>query len=327
MSRGTGSIRSRFSAYASTLRTIWSVVWSMSCMRQSLRPAPRNDEHGDGGVPQDLGRTGTEEDLGDGPELARPDHEHVALVPGDVVERLGPARAPADHRLDRWRGIEVLDLRRRPRARCLLASSAVHSLSTSSSESVPSRVVYAGRAHTANEAIRSDAPVRAATVAAAMTRSSAPADPPYAAVARVTSRPGRAPEPARGEAEGHRRAVHQPVGDAAQGDVAVGAVRGRPEHDHVGAVLLGELEQADRGRPGAVRDERRRHVVGQVLPGAVERLARPSGRGTRGTPRRPWPCRGSTAPGPPRRPPGPRRRTGPARAPRCRAAFPRSSGA
>ena len=47
MSRGTGSIRSRFSAYARTLRTIWSVVWSMSCMGQSLRPAARYDEDGD----------------------------------------------------------------------------------------------------------------------------------------------------------------------------------------------------------------------------------------------------------------------------------------
>src|SRR6185437_4125744 len=32
LSSGTGSIRSRFSAYASTLRTICSVVWSTSCM-------------------------------------------------------------------------------------------------------------------------------------------------------------------------------------------------------------------------------------------------------------------------------------------------------
>jgi hypothetical protein len=36
LSRGTGFIRSRFSAYANTLRTICSVVWSTSCTAPHL---------------------------------------------------------------------------------------------------------------------------------------------------------------------------------------------------------------------------------------------------------------------------------------------------
>src|SRR4029077_97285 len=36
LSSGTGFIRRRFSAYASTLRTICSVVWSTSCMAEVL---------------------------------------------------------------------------------------------------------------------------------------------------------------------------------------------------------------------------------------------------------------------------------------------------
>src|SRR3954465_4919230 len=101
MSRGTGSIRSRFSAYARTLRTIWSVVWSMSCMGQGLHSPSRHHEDGDRRVPQDLGGSRAEEDLCDRSEVAGADPEHVTLVPGDVVERVGPVRPVSYHGLDR----------------------------------------------------------------------------------------------------------------------------------------------------------------------------------------------------------------------------------
>src|SRR5215217_1281106 len=100
MSRGTGSIRSRFSAYARTLRTIWSVVWSMSCMGQGLRSPSRHHEDRDRRVPQDLGGSRAEEDLCDRSDVAGADHQHVTLIPGDVVERVGPILAVSDHGLD-----------------------------------------------------------------------------------------------------------------------------------------------------------------------------------------------------------------------------------
>ncbi|MGZ8816291.1 MAG: hypothetical protein ACXWZR_02420 [Mycobacterium sp.] len=41
LSRGTGFMRNRFSAYVSTLRSMFSVFWSTSCMAEvSHRPSP-----------------------------------------------------------------------------------------------------------------------------------------------------------------------------------------------------------------------------------------------------------------------------------------------
>lgn len=71
-------------------------------------------------------------------------------------------------------------------AATVFSTSARHSSITRSSESVPSRVVYAGRDHTANVAIRSEAPASALTAAAARTSSSALSVPPKAAVTRWT---------------------------------------------------------------------------------------------------------------------------------------------
>src|SRR5689334_17080679 len=92
-SNGTGSIRRRFSAYARTLRTICSVVWSTSCMG-GLLLGPSCDHHDrHRGVPDDLRGPGPEEDAGQGPECARPHDQDVSVPPLHVVEGLAPVVA------------------------------------------------------------------------------------------------------------------------------------------------------------------------------------------------------------------------------------------
>ncbi len=194
MSRGTGSIRSRFSAYARTLRTIWSVVWSMSCMGESLRPAR--------GVRRRRGPVSAAGSWSPGTRgtPARPArgrwNRPPARRPPPSRRRRSPRPSPCRDRSRSPREAARSSPSTASTASCAArAIVVVHSANTSSSESVPSRVVYAGRAQTANDAIRSVAPLAAATFAAASTSSSAPADPPYAAVARETVRSGRHRKP------------------------------------------------------------------------------------------------------------------------------------
>ena len=129
---------------------------------------------------------------------------------------------------------------------------------------------------------------------------------------RDPSHPARrsASEAPRGQGDRHRRAVHQPVRDAAEGDMPEQAGRRGPEDDEVRVVLLGQLEQPGGGRARVMAHELCLDVVRQVGPGPVEGRVGSTRRGSRGTPRRPWPSRGTTERGRPTRPRGRRRRTG-----------------
>ena len=79
---------------------------------------------------------------------------------------------------------------------------------------------------------------------------------------------------ARGEGDRHRRAVHQPVGDAAQRHPAERPGRGRAEHDGARRVALGQLDQSRRAGAGLDHQGRDRDVP--LQPGArrVQRLVR-----------------------------------------------------
>ena len=145
----------------------------------------------------DLGRARAEEDPRDRPDRAGADHEHVALLPLDVLERLLPALAAPDHGLELPRDRrQVADLvERRPPRRLDLARPIPRPWPRR--PRVPTPLVYGGRGRTANEASRSAAPTRAATPAAAITSSSAPSEPPNAAVTRRHAGVRPRPEPSR----------------------------------------------------------------------------------------------------------------------------------
>ena len=111
------------------------------------------------------------------PHGAGADHQHLAVLPLDVLERLLPALPVADDGLERRRDRrEVADLiQRGPAGRPdLLGPLAIIALSAS----LPTPDVYGGRERTANEASRNEAPTVPATPAAATTSSSAPSEPP-----------------------------------------------------------------------------------------------------------------------------------------------------
>ena len=86
--------------------------------------------------------------------------------------------------------------------------SSTHCVVIESSASVPTATVYGARGRTANEAIRSAAPTRAATPAAATTRSSS--EPPNAAVTRATRASGATRNPRGARAIGTWERVQQP---------------------------------------------------------------------------------------------------------------------
>ena len=121
---------------------------------------------------------------------ARTHHEHVAVAPFDIVDRLLPAR---------------------PRPKTDGTEPAI--VSNSSSHLLTRSVPNGAWAGTANEAMRSGAPNRAARAAAAST---SPAEPPNAAVTRSTRAPGRARNACGANATGmgepcRRRAVTLPI--------------------------------------------------------------------------------------------------------------------
>src|SRR4051812_4165592 len=73
--------------------------------------AARNDDGRDGRMADDLGGARTEEHAGHRPEDARADHQHVAVVPLDVLQRLLPGLPVSGDRLDLVRDErELLDL-------------------------------------------------------------------------------------------------------------------------------------------------------------------------------------------------------------------------
>jgi hypothetical protein len=126
-------------------------------------------------------------------------------------------------------------------------------------------MVYAGRDHTANVAkthrhpeTRRDRGGRNGKGVGAFgvtVRHSHPAD----------SGTGLLPEPPWGQGDWDLRAVQEAVGRTAKRDLPEHAGRGRAQHDEPGSVLLRHLEEAGRHRSCLVTDERRTHVVRQLL--------------------------------------------------------------
>ena len=101
--------------------------------------------------------------------------------------------SPRPTTASQWSGT---DGRSRTRSSTVLLRASIsgtHSPTAESSASRPTATVYGARGRTANEASRSVAPTRAATPAAATTRSSP--EPPKAAVTRVTRASGGARKP------------------------------------------------------------------------------------------------------------------------------------
>ncbi len=169
-----------------------------------------------------------------GPTALEPDREHVAVLPLDVLERLVPALAVADHGLERRRDRgQVADSRparpgRRPR------SPATHCRIMACSASVPTprscMAAATGRRTTRGAARRR----RCAATSAAATDEVVGAPP----ARRTPPSPGvtrgvglGSGSPRGGRATGDRGAVHQAVAHAAQGHVSEGAGRGRPDDD------------------------------------------------------------------------------------------------
>ncbi len=221
--------------------------------------AARDDDGRHRGVADDLRRARAEEDARERPRRARADHEHVALLPLDVLERFLPALAVADDGLELARlGGQLLDRFERRATRGLDLPHPVreHRVVGHAPDAGGERRAGADgergdperRTDTGGDGCGGDHEV---VVGAGERRRHAR----HACV-------GPRAEAARGDRDRHRRAVQQ---------AAVGAAH-RAGDDRARVVMLGHLEQAGRGRARVLDDEAGRHVPRQPLARAVERL-------------------------------------------------------